>query len=64
MAVWDNRVCAHVGLTDVLSQGSSLTVLQTAILDFHLDPAARRHGVRITPQAERPIPALDGLELE
>lgn len=24
---------------------------------------ARRHGARITPQAERPIPALEGLEL-
>ncbi|KAI0336168.1 TauD-domain-containing protein [Cubamyces sp. BRFM 1775] len=34
----------------------------SAILDFE-KTSARRHGARITPQAERPIPALDGLEL-
>ncbi|KAI9068009.1 TauD-domain-containing protein [Trametes sanguinea] len=34
----------------------------SAILDFE-KIGARRHGARITPQAERPIPALDGLEL-
>ncbi|KIY50657.1 alpha-ketoglutarate-dependent sulfonate dioxygenase [Fistulina hepatica ATCC 64428] len=35
----------------------------TAILDFK-DPKVKRHGARITPQAERPIPALDGLKLD
>ncbi|KAF8604954.1 TauD-domain-containing protein [Ceratobasidium sp. AG-I] len=32
----------------------------TAIIDF-ADSGERRHGARITPQAERPIPALDSL---
>ncbi|KIY45484.1 TauD-domain-containing protein [Fistulina hepatica ATCC 64428] len=35
----------------------------TAILDFK-DLKVKRHGARITPQAERPIPALDGLRLD
>ncbi|KAF5312610.1 hypothetical protein D9619_003470 [Psilocybe cf. subviscida] len=34
----------------------------SAIIDFK-ESGAARHGARITPQAERPIPALDGLEL-
>ncbi|KAF9452584.1 TauD-domain-containing protein [Macrolepiota fuliginosa MF-IS2] len=34
----------------------------TAIVDFK-ETGERRHGARITPQAERPIPALDGLDL-
>jgi sulfonate dioxygenase len=34
----------------------------SAIVDYS-DSGERRHGARITPQAERPIPALDGLEL-
>jgi len=34
----------------------------SAIVDY-ADSKERRHGARITPQAERPIPALDGLEL-
>ncbi|KXN92731.1 Alpha-ketoglutarate-dependent sulfonate dioxygenase, partial [Leucoagaricus sp. SymC.cos] len=34
----------------------------TAIVDFK-ETGERRHGPRITPQAERPIPALDGLDL-
>jgi len=34
----------------------------SAIVDFK-EMGSRRHGARITPQAERPIPALDGLEL-
>ncbi|GBE78429.1 Alpha-ketoglutarate-dependent sulfonate dioxygenase [Sparassis crispa] len=34
----------------------------TAIVDY-LDTKQRRHGARITPQAERPIPALEGLDL-
>jgi len=34
----------------------------SAIIDY-AESGQRRHGARITPQAERPIPALDGLEL-
>ncbi|CAE6436888.1 unnamed protein product, partial [Rhizoctonia solani] len=34
----------------------------TAIVDF-AEPTERRHGARITPQAERPIPALESLDL-
>ncbi|PPQ62793.1 hypothetical protein CVT24_000487 [Panaeolus cyanescens] len=34
----------------------------SAIVDFK-ESGEARHGARITPQAERPIPALDGLEL-
>lgn len=57
VAIWDNRICTHV--SNFLSQlAISLTFnMQTAILDFDLDPTARRHGVRITPQAERPVGA-------
>ncbi|KAK7437388.1 hypothetical protein VKT23_018633 [Stygiomarasmius scandens] len=35
----------------------------SAIVDYK-DSKERRHGARITPQAERPIPALDGLSLD
>ncbi|KDR84864.1 hypothetical protein GALMADRAFT_51457 [Galerina marginata CBS 339.88] len=34
----------------------------SAIIDFK-ESGETRHGARITPQAERPIPALDGLDL-
>lgn len=34
----------------------------SAIVDYH-ESGERRHGARITPQAERPIPALEGLDL-
>ncbi|KAF8971453.1 hypothetical protein BDZ97DRAFT_1242306 [Flammula alnicola] len=34
----------------------------SAIVDFK-ETGEARHGARITPQAERPIPALDGLDL-
>jgi len=34
----------------------------SAIVDFK-DRGLKRHGARITPQAERPIPALQGLDL-
>ncbi|KAJ4485576.1 hypothetical protein J3R30DRAFT_3283116 [Lentinula aciculospora] len=34
----------------------------SAIVDYG-ESKERRHGARITPQAERPIPALEGLEL-
>ncbi|KAJ3889723.1 TauD-domain-containing protein [Lentinula edodes] len=36
--------------------------MHSALFDFAGSPE-RRHGARITPQAERPIPALDGLQL-
>lgn len=35
---------------------------QSAIVDYG-NSNERRHGARITPQAERPIAALEGLEL-
>ncbi|KAJ7630542.1 hypothetical protein FB45DRAFT_793091 [Roridomyces roridus] len=35
----------------------------SAIVDY-ADSKERRHGARITPQAERPLPALEGLKLE
>jgi len=35
----------------------------SAIIDYG-ESKERRHGARITPQAERPIPALDGLQLD
>jgi len=35
---------------------------QSAIVDFK-ESGETRHGARITPQAERPIPALEGLDL-
>jgi sulfonate dioxygenase len=34
----------------------------SAIVDY-TESNQRRHGLRITPQAERPIPAMQGLEL-
>ncbi|OCB91188.1 TauD-domain-containing protein [Sanghuangporus baumii] len=47
VVLWDNRVTAHSAMADY---GKELS-------------KERRHGLRITPQAERPIPAWDGLEL-
>ncbi|KAH8120612.1 TauD-domain-containing protein [Phellopilus nigrolimitatus] len=47
VVLWDNRVTAHSAIADY---GKELS-------------KERRHGARITPQAERPIPAWDGLEL-
>jgi len=35
----------------------------SAIVDYG-ESKERRHGARITPQAERPIPALDGLKID
>ncbi|TFY80183.1 hypothetical protein EWM64_g3822 [Hericium alpestre] len=35
----------------------------SAIVDY-AESKERRHGARITPQAERPIPALEGLQLD
>jgi hypothetical protein len=36
---------------------------QSAIVDYG-DSKERRHGARITPQGERPVPALEGLDLD
>ncbi|EJD04419.1 TauD-domain-containing protein [Fomitiporia mediterranea MF3/22] len=47
VVLWDNRITAHSAIADY---GKGLST-------------ERRHGARITPQAERPIPAWDGLEL-
>ncbi|KAL5641381.1 hypothetical protein ACGC1H_001754 [Rhizoctonia solani] len=47
VVVWDNRTTAHTAIAD--------------FIDFAENE--RRHGARITPQAERPIPALESLEL-
>jgi len=47
VVLWDNRITAHSAIADY---GKELS-------------KDRRHGARITPQAERPIPAWDGLEL-
>ena len=35
---------------------------KSAIVDYG-NGKERRHGARITPQAERPLPALEGLDL-
>ena len=64
VVLWDNRITAHVCqcLLAVLFVASNTMLLQSAIVDFK-ELKERRHGARITPQAERPIPALDGLDL-
>lgn len=67
VVLWDNRVTAHVSHASLVSLPLRLGLLmisttQTAILDY-IESKERRHGARITPQAERPIPALEGLDL-
>lgn len=47
VVLWDNRITAHSAIADY---GKELS-------------KERRHGVRITPQAERPAPAWEGLKL-
>lgn len=61
VALWDNRITAHV--SDKMKNCNKLMPNQSAIVDFK-DAKGRRHGVRITPQAERPIPANPDLVLE
>ena len=64
VALWDNRVTAHVSLPVMaLKNPSADRCQQSAIVDFK-DGKQRRHGCRITPQAERPIPAKEGLKLD
>ncbi|KAG8691343.1 hypothetical protein FRC11_004900 [Ceratobasidium sp. 423] len=63
VVIWDNRVTAHVCLSLLYQYFYVNNVnLQTAIIDF-AESGERRHGARVTPQAERPIPALETLEL-
>ena len=63
VVIWDNRVTAHVR-PDLFAVciGAIKLYQQSAILDFEAT-LERRHGARITPQAERPIPASDSLKL-
>ena len=63
VVIWDNRVTAHV-CPDLFLVSTHFTKLgvQSAILDFEAT-LERRHGARITPQAERPIPANENLKL-
>lgn len=63
VVLWDNRVTAHVCPFSIsIPTSYELTTSQSAIVDYGKSKE-RRHGARITPQAERPIPALDGLDL-
>jgi sulfonate dioxygenase len=46
-----------------ISADDAGTTAHTSTSDYaHLK--ARRHGARISAQAERPIPALDGLKMD
>lgn len=61
--LWDNRVTAHVSLAHSIYRAVLTVRPQSAQVDYG-ESKERRHGARITPQAERPIPGLDGLELD
>ena len=63
VVLWDNRVTAHVGELPVFRSYDASCILQSAILDF-IGETGTRHGVRITPQAERPIPANPDLKVD
>lgn len=63
VVLWDNRVTAHVCITlQFFFSPLSHSIYQSAIVDYG-ESKERRHGVRITPQGERPLPALEGLDL-
>lgn len=62
-AVGQPRHCACKSSSDGLKNPSADRCSQSAIVDFK-DGKQRRHGCRITPQAERPIPAKEGLKLD
>ncbi|KAJ6485742.1 TauD-domain-containing protein [Mycena sanguinolenta] len=65
MALWDNRVTgkSSVPMHECNSADLSERTAHTATVDYaHLK--ARRHGARITPQAERPIPALASMKMD
>ncbi|CAL1696245.1 unnamed protein product [Somion occarium] len=57
----DNQARAKWAPNTVVIWDNRVTA-HSAIIDF-ADSKERRHGARITPQAERPIPALAGLDL-
>ncbi|CUA71419.1 hypothetical protein RSOLAG22IIIB_04634 [Rhizoctonia solani] len=59
--VADAQARVHWEPNTVLLWDNRVTA-HTPIVDF-AETSDRRHGVRITPQAERPIPALESLEL-
>ena len=56
VVIWDNRITAHVCITSPsrLMACSNRFMSQSAIVDFD-STGERRHGARITPQAERPF---------
>lgn len=56
VVLWDNRITSHVSHGGVLLQLVLIPFTKSAIVDYG-ESMERRHGVRITPQAERPIPA-------
>ena len=56
VVLWDNRITAHVSRGGALFQLNLISLTKSAIVDYE-ESMERRHGVRITPQAERPIPA-------
>lgn len=62
VAVWDNRVTG-MPLSFTSPINIDTWTAHSAIVDY-TSSKERRHGARITPQAERPIPALDGLKLD
>ncbi|PFH50768.1 hypothetical protein AMATHDRAFT_75349 [Amanita thiersii Skay4041] len=57
----DNQVRVKWAPNTVVLWDNRITA-HSAVVDFK-DTGELRHGARVTPQAERPIPALDGLEL-
>lgn len=64
VAIWDNRITNHASLPFISSSlVTQLISQQSAIVDFR-ETKERRHGARITPQAERPIPANPELILD
>lgn len=63
VVLWDNRILAHVRAFVFEFVRTLEVTFQSAIIDYG-ESKERRHGARITPQAERPIPALNGLELD
>ena len=63
VVIWDNRITAHVCTSrSCFMACPNRFMSQSAIVDFD-STGERRHGARITPQAERPIPADENLKL-